>query len=203
MVRIKHITIRNEKGQFVKGHKVEQEWKDKMSEATKGRKSHRKGITFEEEFGKEKADEIKKKSSDKLKGRAGWNKGLTKEELLKHYKNGWKGGFKKGHKATRGEKHPFWKGEEASLESKHCWVKRRLGTPRKCEHCGTTEAKLYDWANKDHKYRRVLSDWIRLCRKCHIKYDHENNATKLKKSINGKIHDKKKIRNDLGQYIKV
>lgn len=35
--------------------------------------------------------------------------------------------------------------------------------------------RQYQWANKDHKYRRVLEDYMRLCASCHQKYDIKNN----------------------------
>lgn len=42
--------------------------------------------------------------------------------------------------------------------------------------------------NKSGKYRRHIDDWIRLCAKCHGKYDKENNLrprkSKLKKQQN-------------------
>ena len=41
--------------------------------------------------------------------------------------------------------------------------------------CGTETAKKFEWANIDHKYRRVLEDFIRMCTSCHRKYDYENN----------------------------
>lgn len=69
---------------------------------------------------------------------------------------------------------PYWKGESVSYRGLHAWVVRNLGQPRKCEFCGTTESKLFDWANKSHEYKRDLGDWIRLCRKCHISYDKSN-----------------------------
>lgn len=55
----------------------------------------------------------------------------------------------------------------------HQWVVRWRGRPAKCEHCGKdglTERKIH-WANIDHKYRRNLNDYIRLCAKCHKNYD--------------------------------
>ncbi len=58
----------------------------------------------------------------------------------------------------------------------HQWVVREKGRPTKCEHCGKdglTRHKI-QWANIDHKYRRFLSDYIRLCVKCHRKYDKEH-----------------------------
>lgn len=64
-----------------------------------------------------------------------------------------------------------WKGEKASYHAMHAWVARHRGKPQKCEHCGTTEKKMYHWANKSHEYKRDLNDWIRLCRPCHSRYD--------------------------------
>lgn len=69
-----------------------------------------------------------------------------------------------------------WKGDNAGIESMHGWVKRIKGTPRKCEKCGTLKAKKYEWANIDHKYKRVLDDYIRLCTSCHMRYDIEFNG---------------------------
>jgi len=53
----------------------------------------------------------------------------------------------------------------------HCWIKRMYGYPKKCEFCGTTKKRRYDWANKSGKYKRDLKDWLRLCVPCHKKYD--------------------------------
>ena len=53
----------------------------------------------------------------------------------------------------------------------HSWIESKKGKPQKCEHCETTEAKKFEWANKSHEYKRDLSDWLRLCTKCHRKYD--------------------------------
>lgn len=96
------------------------------------------------------------------KGHTPWNKGLP-VRLSPNSE------FKKGDNAE--EKNLNWKGEEASYRSKHAWVRRYKGTPSKCEHCGRTDKKKYEWANIDHKYRRKLEDYIRLCTSCHRKYD--------------------------------
>lgn len=64
-----------------------------------------------------------------------------------------------------------WKGDKASYHAMHAWVARHRGKPQKCEHCGTTEKRMYHWANKSRRYKRDLTDWIRLCRPCHSKYD--------------------------------
>jgi hypothetical protein len=72
-----------------------------------------------------------------------------------------------------GDAHPNWKGGRVSYHALHIWLVRQLGTPNKCEHCGTAESRRYHWSNKDHEYRRLLSDWQRLCVPCHRKYDWE------------------------------
>ena len=70
------------------------------------------------------------------------------------------------------EKNPMWKGDKVKYMGLHNWVRRHLGTPKKCENCGlNNENKEYHWANKSGKYLRDLSDWIRLCVKCHKAYD--------------------------------
>lgn len=81
---------------------------------------------------------------------------------------------KKRAAALKGEKNYLWKGKKASYLSIHSWVTRWLGRPHNCESCGNTRLRhrQYHWANKSHEYRRELSDWIRLCVKCHYKYDH-------------------------------
>lgn len=74
-----------------------------------------------------------------------------------------------------GDKHPLWKGESVSYTGLHIWVRQRLGTPKVCEHCGTTTAKRFEWANISQEYKRDLSDWLRLCKKCHNSYDNVGN----------------------------
>ena len=63
-------------------------------------------------------------------------------------------------------------GSKAEYSRLHYWVEKELGKPKKCEHCGTTEARIYHWANKSHRYKKELTDWLRLCRKFHKSYDY-------------------------------
>lgn len=81
-------------------------------------------------------------------------------------------------KRMTGNNNPIWKGEKAGKDAMHDWVKRWKGYPKKCEMCGTEEAKTYDWANIDHSYKRILEDYIRMCRSCHRKFDIKNNNYK-------------------------
>lgn len=54
----------------------------------------------------------------------------------------------------------------------HHWVGKKLGKPNQCSECGTIAGgKGMHWANKSHEYKKEVSDWIRLCVKCHYEYD--------------------------------
>lgn len=83
--------------------------------------------------------------------------------------------FKKGMEGKKGETNYNWKGGKVSYAGIHKWIRTWKGKPTTCEKCGKMglKGKHIDWANKDHKYRRVLNDWIRLCRSCHQLYDFE------------------------------
>lgn len=72
----------------------------------------------------------------------------------------------------RDEKSPNWKGDSVGKTALHNWVERKLGKPMKCEHCLRTGCKKYEWANKSQKYKRDIADWLRLCTRCHAKYDY-------------------------------
>ncbi|HLN19039.1 MAG TPA: NUMOD3 domain-containing DNA-binding protein [Patescibacteria group bacterium] len=102
------------------------------------------------------------------------------------YKNGWdeesKLSFSRARSGNgnynygkRGSQTSQWKGDRAKKNAMHIWVVNYKGKPNKCEHCGTTSAKRYHWANKDHSYKRILKDYIRLCVSCHASYDYFNN----------------------------
>lgn len=53
----------------------------------------------------------------------------------------------------------------------HKWVEKNLGKPKRCEICGRNNLSRYHWANKSGKYKRNLNDWVRLCAKCHSRFD--------------------------------
>lgn len=81
---------------------------------------------------------------------------------------------------TKMEKSHLWKGDKAKYVSIHCWVLNNYGRPLKCEVCGKEggSSRLYNWSNKDHKYKRAREDWQRLCASCHKKYDLEKGLVK-------------------------
>lgn len=71
----------------------------------------------------------------------------------------------------------------------HVKVNKAFGRPQKCEDCGTTTARRYDWANlgNNYGYPYVVKreDWRRLCRSCHQMLDAE---LFLGKRFAGKSH---------------
>jgi len=91
------------------------------------------------------------------------------------------GRFAKKRKQGEGEKNPNWKGDDVSIYGLHAWLVRKYGKPQKCEVCGTTTAKRFDWACLNERYIRDRSCFIRLCRSCHVKMD--KNFVKKNKAV--------------------
>jgi hypothetical protein len=59
-----------------------------------------------------------------------------------------------------------------SYATLHNRVKECYGKPLKCENCGTTTSKKFEWANISRNYNTLdRSDWARLCCRCHRRYD--------------------------------
>lgn len=150
-----------------KGQKMSEEQKEKIRQSNLGKKHNISKEGYE------------KLSHTFLKG--GWNKGLksSKEwrEKVRQARLGTtipvKTKAKMKLSAKVAEENHKWLGDDVSYTGLHMWVKNHLGKPKKCEHCGRTDLPLrkYHWANIDHKYRRNLHDWLRLCVDCHRKYD--------------------------------
>lgn len=98
---------------------------------------------------------------------------MPKEQKIK-ISNSIKGKNKgKKYPQFSGENSCHWTGENIGYSGIHTWVKKWKGQPNLCENCGSTKAKKFEWANIDHKYRRILEDYIRLCTKCHRSYDRD------------------------------
>lgn len=77
--------------------------------------------------------------------------------------------FKKGENV--GADNHKWQGDNVGYFALHDWVARQLGRPKKCENCGATKHKKFEWANLSGKYRRDINDWVRLCKMCHVLID--------------------------------
>ena len=82
-----------------------------------------------------------------------------------------------------GDKNPMWKGDEVGLNALHGWIKNRLKKLKFCQSC--KKFPPYDLANISQKYKRDLSDWEWLCRKCHMLKD--GRLEKLKKGLKNKV----------------
>lgn len=79
--------------------------------------------------------------------------------------------LKNAYSFPKGKSHPKWKDDNVGYVSLHQWVQRKLGKPSLCSDCGTIIAKRFEWANISGKYLRDISDYKRLCVKCHKIFD--------------------------------
>ena len=78
--------------------------------------------------------------------------------------------------ANKNDGHGMWKGDNVGYTALHTWVRKQLGKPKECSGCGLIGQIVknrwnIEWANKDHKYKRNIDDFIALCPKCHRLYD--------------------------------
>lgn len=101
----------------------------------------------------------------------GWNKGQSATWAIGNQHH--KGIPNVNPNKMFGEVNPQWKGDIVGYTALHTWVHRQLGQQNYCEHCGNNKLnpRQYNWANKSHEYKRDINDWLRLCVKCHKKYD--------------------------------
>jgi len=79
------------------------------------------------------------------------------------------------------DKNHNWKGDEVGYYALHQWVRSRLVEPKFCPKC--FKEKRLDLANISQEYKRELTDWEWLCRKCHMAKD---GRTKNLKQYNDK-----------------
>jgi hypothetical protein len=77
-----------------------------------------------------------------------------------------------------GADHPNWKGDEAGYAALHAWLYRRKTRTGVCSDCGD-RPKPYrngragtEFHNISGEYRRDISDWAELCRRCHSRAHH-------------------------------
>ncbi|MCK5625044.1 hypothetical protein KAI04_04330 [Candidatus Pacearchaeota archaeon] len=109
--------------------------------------------SYEERYGKEKADEMKKKHSNFMKENP--NSGQFKSET------------------TSKEKNVNWKGDNVGYSALHDWVKSNKEFLGKCEICGleSNNRRIIEAANISGEYKRDINDFVWLCRSCHYWFD--------------------------------
>lgn len=112
------------------------------------------------------------------------NKGANRTFSDEHRKNLSEAAKKRIPK--KGDQTSGWRGDEVGYGGIHIWMAREFGSPRKCDHCNCDDASTFDWANKSGDYLRDRSDWLRLCRSCHTKYDKRGYQSTLLIEFDGK-----------------
>lgn len=69
----------------------------------------------------------------------------------------------------------LFKGTLSEYKMLHKRINTRWGSPKKCDKCPRTEGTRFDWANISGNYDEFdKSDWMRLCRFCHMELDSKN-----------------------------
>lgn len=110
------------------------------------------------------SEETKKKMSKTRKGK-------KRGSFTKEWVDNLRKSFNK--RIEKEENHPRWSGDKVGYRALHYWVEKQLGKPKICEDCEDSSLKQnrYHWANISGDYKRVVTDWRRLCSKCHGTYD--------------------------------
>jgi hypothetical protein len=170
---------------FQKGHKIwlgkhlSEESKRKISKFHKGRPNGRLGKHHSEETKRKISlahKGLKPSEESRLRMSVGQKKRFANFPTWNEGTKGICKAWNKGKKFPQisGSKHWHWKGDEVGYFGIHDWIAKEKGVISKCDICGTTNAKKFEWCNKDHKYKRILNDWFRACTSCHRKYDNQN-----------------------------
>lgn len=89
------------------------------------------------------------------------------------------------------ENNPAWKGDEASYEAIHAWIRKKLGKATKCSNDINHKSKRFVWANISGEYKREISDWHELCHSCNRK-DGIKISIKLKSRLLKQNHNKRR-----------
>lgn len=92
-----------------------------------------------------------------IKGHTPWHKGKT-------------GVYKKD--TLEKMKQAKWKGDKVGYVALHEWVRKVKVRTKNCEQCPRRNVWT-DMANLSGEYKREISDWAELCRKCHFRLDHK------------------------------
>ena len=178
-----------------KGKHFSEESKIKMSEAHKGHKSHRKGLSYEEEYGKEKAEELKRQLRESKLGKQSWNKGIPCREETKIKLSQANKGNKSWNKGihpeyVQGKNNPAWLGgisfEPYGLKfNKQLKEQIRKRDGYRCQQCFREQNELFiKWKNGIKKYKLIVH---------HIDYNKKNNDPKNLISLCNSCHSKTNV----------
>lgn len=74
--------------------------------------------------------------------------------------------------ARKAGKDPYYVPNGTTYSNLHKWVYKKLGKAKECWFCNENRTDMkYEWANKSGYYEKDVNDWLRLCIKCHRRYD--------------------------------
>ncbi len=82
-----------------------------------------------------------------------------------------------------GENNSSWRGDDATYKSLHHRLYRIHGTPSECDWCDQREGR-FEWANLTGHYTD-LTDYVRLCVKCHRRYDAKRRRETGRRTMGG------------------
>jgi endogenous inhibitor of DNA gyrase (YacG/DUF329 family) len=71
--------------------------------------------------------------------------------------------------AALGSNHPKWKGDNVGIDALHTYIRKHFPKTEFCQCCKSVPP--YDLANISNEYKRDITDWEWLCRKCHMNKD--------------------------------
>lgn len=127
---------------------------------------------------------VSRNSGQFQKGSSGPWKGKRRPEV-----KSWLPTYEKGHipwndGLSYGKSNWFRKNDIKGYKALHHRIGKVYGKPMKCEHCNREDLSRYHWANVSGQYLEERSDWIRLCPRCHYKYDgSQQKQTWIKKDM--------------------
>jgi len=70
------------------------------------------------------------------------------------------------------KKHPMWKGDNATKEAIHMFLKKNNIPPKKCQKCKKNRKIYLSFDHSLGKYTRNIEDYEWLCWPCHMKKDY-------------------------------
>jgi len=126
-------------------------------------------------LGKKKSKEHSKNIGLGHKGKviSDKHKQVLRQKSIERFKTDSNWGFKVGHGSLRNRITPKDRVSGNEYQKLHKWVRKNLGQPQKCQKCGLDglTGRKINWASKSRLYKKDLTDWLRLCSKCHHNYD--------------------------------